>query len=129
MPRRAWFALALDVLLVLVFAAIGRANHEEGNAVVGALATAWPFLVGTALGWLLVLRTGRRAPLDLGSGIPIWSFTVVIGMLLRQLTGDGTALSFIIVAMIVLAIFLLGWRAAYGLWEKRQATSPEGPAA
>ena len=35
-------------------------------------------------------------------------------MLLRALTGGGVQLSFVIVAAIVLAVLLLGWRLATG---------------
>ena len=40
------WAPVIDAALVIVFAALGRASHAEQNPVVGALATAWPFLVG-----------------------------------------------------------------------------------
>ncbi|AKU17003.1 DUF3054 domain-containing protein [Luteipulveratus mongoliensis] len=116
MSPRAAIGLALDVVLVLVFAAIGRASHDEGNAVVGVLATAAPFVAGTAVGWIVVSRPGRRSPLDLGPGIPVWLCTVAVGMVLRRVVGDGTALSFVIVATLVLGAFLLGWRAAYARW-------------
>jgi len=32
-------------------------------------------------------------------------------MLLRAVTGQGTALAFVLVASVVLAVLLLGWRA------------------
>ncbi|MDE9367433.1 DUF3054 domain-containing protein [Luteipulveratus sp. YIM 133132] len=120
MSRRVVTALVLDVLLVLLFAAIGRASHDEGNVVLGVLGTAWPFLVGTAVGWAVVTLTGRRPPLDVGRGIPVWVCAVAVGMLLRRLVGDGTALSFVIVATIVLGVFLLGWRALDTLRRSRQ---------
>ena len=66
-------AAALDVAVVLVFAAIGRASHGEGNAAVGLLGVAWPFLVGTALGWSLVRRRSGRWPVDLGPGVVVWA--------------------------------------------------------
>jgi hypothetical protein len=43
---------------------------------------------------------------------------VAIGMLLRALTGAGTALPFVIVATITLGAFLLGWRALVALIAK-----------
>jgi hypothetical protein len=109
MPAGVGFAL--DVAFVLVFAAVGRASHEEGNAVVGALATAWPFLVGTVVGWALVRALSRRWPLAVGSGISVTVATVVVGMLLRAVTGQGTAPSFVAVATVALAVLLVGWRA------------------
>ncbi|MEI2731115.1 MAG: DUF3054 domain-containing protein [Dermatophilaceae bacterium] len=104
-------AAALDVVLVVLFAAIGRASHAEENPILGALGTAWPFLVGAAAGWGLVRWRSGGWPLRVGSGIPVWAGALVIGMTLRVLTGDGTAPSFVLVAGIVLAVFVLGWRA------------------
>ncbi len=117
--RRPPVALAVDVLLVLVFAAIGRASHDEANAVVGALVTAWPFLVGTGVGWAIVRVLRKAWPLEVGPGITVWFATVVIGMVLRQSTGQGTAVSFVLVAALVLALFLVGWRALVALLERR----------
>jgi hypothetical protein len=104
-------AVALDALLVLVFAAVGRASHEETSPVLGVLGTAWPFLVGAAAGWALVRVRSRRWPVAVGPGIPVVVAAVVVGMLLRVVTGAGTALTFVVVATLVLGAFLLGWRA------------------
>lgn len=104
-------AAGLDAVLILVFAAVGRASHAESHPLLGVLVTAWPFLVGAAVGWLLVTRLGRRIPVDLGAGITVWVCAVLVGMLLRVLTGAGTAWSFVLVTLIVLGLFLLGWRA------------------
>ena len=104
-------AVVVDVAFVLVFAAVGRASHDEGNAVVGVLATAWPFLVGLAVGWTLVRWLSHQWALDIGPAISVVVATVLVGMLLRALTGQGTAPSFVLVATLVLAALLLGWRA------------------
>jgi hypothetical protein len=103
-------AALLDVVLVVLFAAIGRASHAEDNVLAGAFATAWPFLLGAAGGWALVRWRSRRWPLTVGNGIPVWFCTLFVGMILRVATGAGTALTFILVAGTVLAVFLLGWR-------------------
>ncbi|MGO9926581.1 MAG: DUF3054 domain-containing protein, partial [Mycobacterium sp.] len=42
----------MDVICVLVFCAVGRRSHDEGASVTGVATTAWPFLTGTAVGWL-----------------------------------------------------------------------------
>lgn len=103
-------AAVLDAVLILVFAAVGRASHAEDNPVLGALGTGLPFLVGAAVGWALVRwRSGRWAT-TFGTGIPVWFCTLVVGMLLRALTGAGTAASFILIAGLILAALLLGWR-------------------
>jgi len=104
-------AAALDVVLVLVFAAIGRASHGEGSAVLGVLLVALPFLVGTAAGWGFVRWRSARWPVDLGPGVVVWASTLVVGMLLRVVTQVGIAPSFVVVAGLFLAFVLLGWRA------------------
>lgn len=107
-PRSALVALAVDVLLVVVFAAIGRASH--GEAVVSGLwTTAWPFLGGLVLGWIVTLAW--RAPTAPGRpGVGIWVVTVAGGMLLRSASGQGVAVAFVVVASITLLVFLVGWR-------------------
>ena len=48
-------------------------------------------------------------------------------MVLRNLVfDDGTATSFIIVAAAFLALFLVGWRVAYGLFERRSTHASAG---
>ncbi|MBB2987655.1 DUF3054 domain-containing protein [Terracoccus luteus] len=121
-------ALLVDVVLVVVFAAVGRASHEEGNPVLGALATAWPFLVGTLLGWAVVRVSRRQWPLGVSPGVTVWVATVLVGMVLRQATGSGTALSFVVVASVVLAVFLLGWRAVIGLLGRRSGRASRAEA-
>jgi peptidoglycan/LPS O-acetylase OafA/YrhL len=108
--RTVALSVVADVALVLVFVLIGRSSHAEGFSVLGTLVTLWPFLAGLVVGWLAT-RAWRRPTTVLRAGIPIWIATVVIGMLLRVISGQGVQVSFVIVATIVLAIFLLGWRA------------------
>jgi hypothetical protein len=102
-------ALAADVLAVLLFAAVGRRSHAEGLAVVGVVRTAWPFLAGVAVGWLLA-RAWRAPSGLLPAGASVWLSALVVGMLLRVATGAGTAPSFVVVAAVSLAVLLLGWR-------------------
>ena len=105
-------ALVVDVVAVTVFAILGRSSHAEANTLLGVLGTAWPFLVGAAAGHL-VCRTARELrddPTGWRPGLVVWASTVIIGLVLRVATGDTAAWSFVIVASIVLAVFLLGWR-------------------
>ncbi|WP_431277790.1 DUF3054 domain-containing protein [Leifsonia poae] len=107
--RAPLIAFAIDVVLVLVFVLVGRRSHAEAASIAGIFDTAWPFLVGLVLGWLVTFAW-RRPTAVLWPGIPIWLMTVAAGMLLRVSAGQGTAASFIIVATIVLGVFLVGWR-------------------
>lgn len=114
-------ALILDALLVLVFAAIGRASHDENPG--GFLLTAWPFIVALLLGHLVAaLLPGRpRRPWSLAWGAVVWIVTVIGGMLLRVVSGDTAQVAFVIVATLVLGVFLVGWRAVAALLRRRAA--------
>jgi hypothetical protein len=109
--RPALVALATDAICVVVFAAIGRRSHAEGLNVTGIAETAWPFLTGTGVGWLLA-RGWRRPAAVAPTGLVVWLCTVALGMLLRKARSQGTAPSFIVVASLSTAVLLLGWRVA-----------------
>lgn len=104
-------ALTTDIVCVIVFCTIGRRSHAEGLTLAGIAETAWPFLTGTLVGWLLSMAWRRPYAL-IPTGVTVWLATVVVGMLLRRLTSAGTAPSFIVVASISTAVLLLGWRGA-----------------
>ena len=111
--RRAAAAVVADIACVAAFVAVGRRNHEEGLTLAGIAGTAWPFLAGASVGWLL--SRGWRRPLALiPTGVTVWLCTVVIGMLVRKATAAGTAASFVVVAALVTALLMLGWRAVAG---------------
>jgi peptidoglycan/LPS O-acetylase OafA/YrhL len=102
-------AAAADALLIMLFAAIGRDAHARGDVLTGVLLTAWPFLTGAAVAWV-VLRLWR-GPLALWpAGVAVWLGAVGIGMALRAVTGQTVVLPFVIVALISLAVLLLGYR-------------------
>ncbi len=102
-------AIGLDAALTLVFVIIGRDTHTEALDAWGVLETWWPFLIGVAVGWMLT-RAWRKPHGLLWQGVGIWASTVVVGMLIRWVAGQGTALPFVVVATVTLAVFLLGWR-------------------
>uniref|UniRef100_A0A942SYK4 DUF3054 domain-containing protein n=1 Tax=Neobacillus citreus TaxID=2833578 RepID=A0A942SYK4_9BACI len=115
----------IDIVLVIVFALVGRSSHAEAASLTGLWTTAYPFLAGWLVG-SLVVRSWRH-PLRLWpTGVVVWVLTVAVGMLLRVLTGQGNVdgnplpLSFVIVATVVLGIFLLGWRAIVGAVVRRR---------
>jgi hypothetical protein len=98
----------VDVVLILLFAGLGRSTHALDPA--GVLETAWPFLAGLLVGW--AAWRVHRAPFSVWPrGVALWLTTVAAGMVLRVLAGEGTAPSFVLVTLGVLAVFLLGPRA------------------
>lgn len=112
--RQAIIGAALaDAVLILVFAAVGRDAHQRGDIASGVFLTAWPFLAGAALAWLL--GTVRRRPLSLTAGVLVWLSTVAGGMALRAVTGQTVVIAFVIVSLLSLGLFLLGYRALLAL--------------
>ncbi len=103
------FPLVLDLLFVLLFVSIGRSAHHHGFTLPGLLSTLWPFAVGLGAGWLTVGVRGKTG-LSLADGSLIVVVTVAVGMVLRVVSGQGTAVAFIIVALAFLGLFLVGWR-------------------
>lgn len=107
--------LILDVFLVIVFCAIGRQTHDEENAIAGLATTAWPFLSGLLIGWAATYALYRDkfdAYLVIPTGVIVWLSTVILGMALRiGVSGHEFKITFVMVATLSLAVFLLGWRA------------------
>ncbi len=104
-----WSAVA-DVLCIVIFVAIGRKNHDEGEAASGIFHVAAPFLIAAVAGWSA--SQAWKKPIELRTGAIVWLTTIVLGMVLRHFVfDDGTATAFIIVATVFLCAFLNGWRA------------------
>lgn len=116
-PATVALAFAVDALLVVLFAGLGRSEHDRAATLAGLFETAWPFLAGLAIAWIAAMAWKRPLAI-VRSGVPLWIGTVAVGMLLRALTGAGTALPFVIVATVTLGAFLLGWRALAALIAK-----------
>lgn len=111
--RAPLLALVIDIVLVTAFAAVGRASHDS-DVFAGLWQTAWPFLAGLLLGWGIV-RAWRAPWAPLRTGVGVWVVTLVVGMLLRALSGQGTAIAFVIVAALTLLLLLVGVRAVVTL--------------
>jgi hypothetical protein len=115
--RRALIALFADIVCVIVFCTIGRRSHAEGLTTAAIAHTAWPFLSGTGVGWLLI--GGWRKPFTvIPTGVVVWICTVVVGMVLRNATSAGVSTSFVVVASLSTAVLLLGWRAAAAFFRR-----------
>lgn len=118
-------AAVLDVACVLVFVGIGRSAHGHLVDVGGMASTAWPFLVGLGSGWA-VIRAWRRPLVVAPSAIVVWLSCVAVGMILRVVAGQGTAVAFIGVALTFLGATLLGWRAVAWSVPRIRARSSSG---
>ena len=141
-PSAVVLAAAADGVTVLLFATVGRSSHAEGVTATGVLTTAWPFLAGTALGWLVVRLWRGAWPVPAGASTRhtaldsavVAVVAVVAGMLLRRVTGAGTDPAFVVVATLVLGALLVGWRLLWSVlrrrsrptWGPRRSARPGG---
>jgi len=115
-------ALIFDCCCVLLFVVIGRASHAKGESLAGIASTAWPFLAGLAGGWLAA-RAWRRPFGLFPAGVGAWLGAVIGGMALRVVSGQGTAVAFVGVALAFLGLFLLGWRLVVQVCTNERAPS------
>jgi hypothetical protein len=121
-PRLA--PLLADLLCVLVFASAGKTSHEAGESDWVVLAIVWPFAVAVVVTHVGLLRAGRPTRRVWPEGVLVLSVTYVLGMLLRALSGRGTATGFLVVAAVFLALTMLGWRGLTQLGARRGSRVP-----
>jgi hypothetical protein len=117
-------SIGLDFIVILIFVAIGRSVHDHGVKISGLASTTWPFLTGAIVGWTLLVSKGR-ALTSPRSGFVVVLSTVAIGMVLRVVAGQGTAVAFIVVAIVFLGAMMLGWRYAIAGVERVRSTRPK----
>ena len=107
-------ALIVDLILVVLFTIVGHYTHSHNFDPEGLMTTAWPFVAALILAWLLAAVWDRPiSPLATGTGV--WAITVLVGLVLRGVTGAGgepgtVPVSFMIVATSLNLITLVGWR-------------------
>ena len=110
MSRTALRALLFDALCVLLMVVIGTRNHKTDTGITGILFVAAPFWIAMSLAHLapLLQRKNRKEQ----KVYMVWGYTVVMGMVLRNMVFNrGTAAAFIIVATVFLGITMFSWRA------------------
>lgn len=117
--RRRTIAGALDLASVLAFVVLGRGSHGEGgNWFVETGKVAASFLIGLVLAWLVT--RAWTAPWALRTGVLVWAVTLVVGMALRPVFGRSVQVSFVIVTALFLGLFLIGWRYAALVVQRRR---------
>ncbi|PRZ18709.1 DUF3054 domain-containing protein [Nesterenkonia sandarakina] len=120
-----WLLLALDGLLVVGFAALGNRSHESGLALADVSGTAAPFLLGLLISSLAV-RFWRHPSRLWPDAVLVILGTVALGMTARVFSGSGGAeWSFVLVALGVLSILLIGRRMLSG-WLLRLRSTQRG---
>lgn len=119
-PLRTTGAFALDAGLVLGFVTLSRLSHGQQIGPDGVFGTAWPFLVGLVIGWLLT--RSWLGTLTFWSAFGIFACTLAVGIAFRRLTFTGAQPSFVAMAFSVLSVLLMGWRLIAYLELRRRST-------
>jgi hypothetical protein len=116
--------LLADLVCVAAFALGGRASHEPGAAGWVILSIAWPYAVSAVLAHAWLYARGGRTRRIWPEGVVITAVTYALGMVLRVASGRGIAVAFLVVAVLFLAVTMLGWRAAVALIARRRTSQP-----
>ena len=103
----------IDTLAVVVFAVLARLAHNTAEVPFNFLNVAntfWPFFLGLILGWILIWAKANSAR-KVSTGVVVWLATVIVGLVIWWLRNDAIPhWSFILVASVMSALLLLGWR-------------------
>lgn len=103
--------LVADLACVLALALGGRNTHDADESVWIVLVIAWPFALAAGLAHAALTALGRPTRRAWPEGAVVVVVTYAAGMALRALSGRGLAPGFLVVALLFLALSMLGWRA------------------
>lgn len=122
--KRRWYLPFGDLVVLMLFASIGRASHEEGLTVPGVVETAAPFVLGwfVAASFMGAYRDeAMDAPKEaLLTTARTWVVGIPLGLLFRAVyLRKGIPISFAIVALLTTLIMLILWRAGVALLRRR----------
>lgn len=117
-------ALTADVVAIAAFALFARIAHQTEDMPLnfaGWLSTLWPFLLGVALSWVIIAATKWDGARLVPAGVSAWLITVVVGLGIWTVrNGEFPHWSFILVATIMSALLMLGWRVIAGVVGRRR---------
>lgn len=116
--------VGLDLLIVVVFALVGRLSHAREWSLTGLGETAWPFLVACLLGWGVVLLLGAEG-YRMKTALIVWLVTVLGGIALRLNTDNTADPAFFAVTAGVLGAAFFGWRLLV-MWWRGRASDAKG---
>jgi hypothetical protein len=127
--RRTLALLAGDIVVFLVFAAIGRRSHGEAaglGALLDVAVTAAPFILGwmAAAPWLGAFSPeATRGPAAmLRVTLASWLAALAVGAVARALfIGRFSPPSFYVVTFLVALLLLGGWRGLFAWVESRRS--------
>jgi hypothetical protein len=126
--RPPWWLLAGDWLVLLLFVFIGQRDHAISGP--GALPSLLNTAFSLAVPWTVaafVLGAYRLRPLPgwqvwLGRALNAWLVAAPLGLVLRALlrNQDAIPVIFILIAMSIGGLMIVGWRALAYWWVSRR---------
>ena len=126
--RPPWWLLAGDWLVLLLFVFIGQRDHSISGP--GALPSLLNTAFSLAVPWTVaafVLGAYRLRPLPgwqvwLGRALNAWLVAAPLGLVLRALlrNQDAIPVIFILIAMSIGGLMIVGWRALAYWWVSRR---------
>lgn len=103
----------LDIIAIALFGLAARYAHQSPDMpfnFMGWLSTTWPFWIGVLLAWA-VLRKGVATGFEFRVGTLVWIFAVVTGLIIWAIRNMAVPhWSFMIVATVMGALMIFGWR-------------------
>lgn len=109
--------LILDIVAVFVFAVLARMAHNTPDAPFtfpNVVNTFWPFAIGTLIAWAVIwsrAAAGTAFGRQISLGVIVWILTAVAGLAIWGIRhGAIPHWSFMMVATIMSALLILGWR-------------------
>src|SRR5699024_313555 len=122
-PSTVFLMLAIDTILIIIFAIAGISSHEGGLGLINIARVAIPFLL-PYLALSIIIKPTRLIHNIFPAGVALWLLTLILGPILRiALFQDTSAPAFILVSAGVLGIFLLGRRSISTLVTRARKTS------
>lgn len=113
----------IDTVAIIIFAVLARLAHNKPDdpfTFLNIVDTFWPFFIGVILGTLLIAK--QVNPRSMKSGAIVWIATVVVGLAIWGIRHAAFPhWSFILVASIMSALLLFGWRGAAGATARKSA--------
>ncbi|WIM67502.1 DUF3054 domain-containing protein [Corynebacterium breve] len=113
-------AFSLDLVAISVFAVLARMAHQSDEMpfnFMGFLSTLWPFVIGVGAGWLIAELT----KIAKGRAVVIWLVTVIVGLTIWGMRNSAFPhWSFIIVASVMSALLMFGWRGIASLIARKK---------
>lgn len=120
--KQPYLALILDLVAIAVFALLARMAHQSDDMPLnfgGWFSTVWPFWIGLAISWVLILARKWNGFLLRPAGLSAWVITVLTGLVIwTARNGAIPHWSFILVATTFSGVLMLGWRGLAKLGRK-----------